>query len=222
MGPSGPTFSFLPGRYVKEIGRIRNALLLLLLTTSFCFAAGSESNSQNSELAIWGGHSFHNGHVFGFDQDSSLTLAGASYARPFFHFRSFALKYRADIIPYARLNEPARFTASGHAATSLRRSITGGGVAPVGIQLEVPRFWRLQPVFHSTGGFLYFKDRVLSPRASQFNFTIDLGSDLRFITSRHSALTVGYMYHHLSNANIANSNPGVDSQMVIFGVELFR
>jgi lipid A 3-O-deacylase len=59
--------------------------------------------------------------------------------------------------------------------------------------------------------------------ATQFNFTAQLGGGVQlFTSSRRAALDLGYKYHHISNANLGNRNPGMDSHMLFIGVSLFR
>ena len=59
--------------------------------------------------------------------------------------------------------------------------------------------------------------------ATQFNFTAQLGGGVQlFTSSRRTAIDLGYKYHHISNANLGNQNPGMDSHMLFVGVSLFR
>ena len=71
------------------------------------------------------------------------------------------------------------------------------------------------------GQRLNFARPVLSPRGSQLNFTIHYGGGVQVFTSAHRAITLGYKYHHMSNAEIAD-NPGTDSNMVYIGWSFFR
>jgi opacity protein-like surface antigen len=58
---------------------------------------------------------------------------------------------------------------------------------------------------------------------THFNFTAQLGGGVQLFTfSRHAALDLGYKYHHISNANLGDKNPGMDSHMVFVGVSLLR
>jgi hypothetical protein len=100
--------------------------------------------------------------------------------------------------------------------------VYGAGANPVGLQVKLPHSRSIEPFLDSLGGFLYFTDRVLSPEASQFNFTIDLGVGLLIRMAETKGLKFGYRYHHLSNANISAHNPGVDSQIVYVGFSFLK
>jgi opacity protein-like surface antigen len=81
---------------------------------------------------------------------------------------------------------------------------------------------RIQPLWDVQGGFLYFTQRVLAAEGSQFQFTIASGPGAQIFFTPRTAITVGYRYHHLSNANISKRNPGTDTHQLYFSFSLFR
>lgn len=200
---------------------------LAIVAVACCLAAsanGSDADrSPKNEITLWGGSSAgSNGHVFGFARDRRLVQFGASYDRRMWSHSSFSLAYRAEVIPIALLFEPKQFGAGSEAIGTGRRSTYGGGLNPLGLKLKLRPAARVQPYFDYAGGFLYFTDRVLSPLASQYNFTVYLGTGLEFRTGEHKAIQFGYRYHHLSNANISNRNPGVDTNFFYMGFTFLR
>jgi hypothetical protein len=59
--------------------------------------------------------------------------------------------------------------------------------------------------------------------AQQFNFTAQFGGGLQLLSpGRRTALDVGYKYHHISNANLDRTNPGMASHMFFVGVSFYR
>src|SRR5438309_506190 len=92
-----------------------------------------------------------------------------------------------------------------------RAYANGVGGSPIGAQVNFVHFHRVEPFLTSGGGFLYFNHRMFGT-TQQFNFTAQLGGGVQlFTTSRRTALDLGYKYHHISNANLGNQNPGLDS-----------
>jgi Lipid A 3-O-deacylase (PagL) len=73
-------------------------------------------------------------------------------------------------------------------------------------------------VFGGTGGVLWFTRAVPQNDAAKFNFTAAAVAAVQFRTGAHSALRVGYQYHHTSNAHSGASNPGLNSSMLIVSV----
>ena len=207
-------------RVPHPIERMARVLLTILLFGTFCSA--QEFGASPHEFSFWTGGSFASGHVFGFAQDRRLYLANARYGRSFANFKSIRLRYTAEITPVAVLSEPYEAGVPTLGAGTSREYIYGGGFSPIGLQVNFCDGKRLQPVLDSNGGALWFTRKVLSPDASRFNFTVHMGLGLQtFIAKRH-AVTFGYRYHHLSNANITDRNPGTDSHMVFISFSLLR
>ena len=102
------------------------------------------------------------------------------------------------------------------------RWVYGAGLSPVGTQIDFRPQARLRPFFEVTGGFLYFTSKVLASGGTQFNFTIAPGGGVHIALSPRTALTLGYKYHHMSNADLNHDNPGVDSEELYCGISLFR
>ena len=81
---------------------------------------------------------------------------------------------------------------------------------------------RVQPFVTSGGGFLYFNQRMFGTK-QQFNFTAQFGGGVQLLnSSRRVSLYLGYKYHHISNANLDTTNPGLGSHTLFLGVSLFR
>ena len=87
---------------------------------------------------------------------------------------------------------------------------------------------------HSTQNGLQFKtvgfcsnapagpDRQSQFRASQFNFTLQIAPGLRYFLNKRAALSLEYRFHHISDANTTEHNPGLNSYFVLLGFSIFR
>jgi hypothetical protein len=200
--------------------------------SSFNAAPGAETAAQNSggpyglekaanEFGVWGGGSFSGPTLIGSTEDTRLGLLAFRYARVLARGDSLALKYTVDAVPLATLSFPV-FEASGAGVREVRRTITGAGVAPVGFQLNFRRRERVQPFAQTSGGFVYFGERIPTAQGAQFNFTADFGGGVQWKTAARRAWTVGYRYHHVSNGYRADVNPGFDSNLFYVGFSIFR
>jgi hypothetical protein len=179
--------------------------------------------TQTHQFTQWNAISLGSGNVFGFAHDRRLYESGLAYGFAFFHTRRISLRYSLEVIPVAYLSEPYLNGSPtlGRVSTE-RREIYGGGVSPVGFQLNLRRGRRLQPMADFHAGFLYFSRRILSDQASQFNFTVALGLGAQLFTTGRGAISAGVRYHHLSNANITSRNPGTDSYQLWVGYSVLR
>jgi hypothetical protein len=195
-------------------------------------APGAESGAQNSggpyglekganEFGVWGGGSFSAPTLLGSTERTRSALLAFRYARVLARGDSLALKYTVDAVPLARLSFPV-LESSGAGFREVRRTITGAGLAPVGFQLNFRRRERVQPFAQTSGGFLYFGERIPTQQGAQFNFTADFGGGVQWKTAARRAWTVGYRYHHVSNGYRADVNPGFDSNLFYVGFSIFR
>ncbi len=109
------------------------------------------------------------------------------------------------------LSDGVTYTGSEVLFCSGRRWVIGEGMSPVGFQWNfVPRH-PLQPFFIGHGGYMYSTKPIPITDSGAFNFTFDLGAGLEFFQSHKRSIRAEFRYHHISNHNTADENPGVDN-----------
>ena len=201
------------------------AILLLLLfagSSSAQSAPHEDTAPPKNEFAVLLGGSYFSTNVLAFSEDRKLVITELRYARQLTTRRRFSLKMTMDLVPAAILIEPKNVELTSRIIPgSPWRSVYGWGLTPVGLQMNFRPRKRVQPFAESTFGFLHFNSRVISPAASRFNFTVDLGPGVQLFATPRQAVTLGYRYHHLSNADIAPRNPGADSNIFYVGYSFF-
>jgi hypothetical protein len=207
-------------------------LLVPLFHVATSFAQTTETyGTQRGDFSTWTSFSVGgNGHLFDFAQNRSLYLTGIRYGWTIGHWNKLGgmnLRYTPEIIPVAYLRDrvldrPSPLDNFASLTVLHDEYVYGAGANPVGLQMNFRRGKRFQPLWDFEGGFLYFTRQVLAVDGSQFQFTVAAGSGAQFYINRHTALTVGYHYHHMSNADISNHNPGVDTNQLYFSFSLFR
>lgn len=101
-----------------------------------------------------------------------------------------------------------------YVSTCSRRWVIGEGMSPVGFRWSFLPRRRLQPMFTGHGGYMYSTQPIPLSDSGSFNFTFDLGAGLELYRSRSQSLRVEYRYHHISNHDTANDNPGIDNGVV--------
>jgi hypothetical protein len=186
-------------------------LFALFLSTS---AIAQERQHAYSEYTYWFNGAFENGHVFSSTVGARNYQLESRYERLIYWREPFAVRWVFDAVPLALVGD--RYTNTGRRAYSY-----GVGGSPIGAQVNFVHYRRVEPFLTSGGGFLYFNHHMFG--ATQFNFTAQLGGGVQlFTSSRRTAIDLGYKYHHISNANLGNQNPGLDSHMLFVGLSLFR
>ena len=171
------------------------------------------------EFGTWWGLSLMSGHIWGYAKDIKYMPVDVQYSYLLHAGEHWNFRYSPEITALAMLDEPVSGQTSRY--TQRMRSY-GGGVSPVGFRATFLPESRLQPFLSTNGGMIYFDHRVLSPQGSQFIYTIDYGCGLTFFHTRREAVSLGYRYQHLSNANISLHNPGTDANTFYVEVSRFR
>jgi Lipid A 3-O-deacylase (PagL) len=199
---------------MKTIARILAFSVFVLLATSFNYA---QTGRSEPNFAVWSGANFANGHIVGFSQDRRMVQAAFTWTPALLRRSSFTLRYRIDAIPIALLHD-FRYVRSGQPNSAPKEWVPGFGLSPAGVQLDFHNRTRLKPFVEVTGGFLYFRRKVLAYDETQFQFTVAPGVGARILLAGRTAVEFGYKYQHMSNANIDRTNPGLDSQIVYTGL----
>ena len=193
---------------------LTSAFLIFLGIFIPASAPAQESQRSYSEYTCWLNGAFANGHAFSNTLDGRNYQLECRYERLLYQRGPLAVRWVFDALPLVVVGYPR--TGNGRRVYSY-----AAGGSPIGAQVNLVHYRRVEPFLTSGGGFLYFNHHMFG--ATQFNFTAQLGAGVQLFTaSRRTALDLGFKYHHISNANLVNYNPGMDSYMVFVGVSLFR
>ncbi len=98
--------------------------------------------------------------------------------------------------------------------TTCGRQWTFGQVfTPIGFKYSMRTRHRPQPYLIGTLGYMYTSRPVPVAAAESFNFVFDFGAGLELFHSKHNkrSFSIETRYHHFSNRNTAESNPGTDN-----------
>ena len=184
---------------------------------------------KKNELAVWGGFAPDIPRVFGGSRKSTFGEIGLRYSRRIATTENLALKYQIDFIPLAIINyERERLIRPTPTSFGFDRSdqtAYGAGITPVNFQLNFRRKSKIQPFITAEAGFLIFNKSIPDDRSAlrpnqvgrRFNFTLAAGGGVEFLTDDARSYTVGFKFHHISNASTGNINPGFDQNLFYFG-----
>jgi hypothetical protein len=178
-----------------------------------------DSASLHSELGIFGVLPLANGSLKGVTSDRHFFLFGVSYSLLLGHGRVCDVRWVSEIMPLELLAEPfikgTNIQTLNAVSPFTETKVTYGvGTNPLGTDVIFLPGRRWQPFTGVHGGFSYFTRNVLGSEATKFNFMIDGRAGLRFPFHDGKSLAIAYMFQHMSNAYIADDNPGVDSHMI--------
>jgi hypothetical protein len=182
----------------------------------------------DNEFGFWGGGSFQATTLFGGlhedeAQDRRFFIAAFRYGRTLAANDSMALQYTLDAIPLAvATGNIVQITTVGPVTTFRRETAYGGGLTPLGLQLDFNNGSRVHPFIHVNGGGLIFNESVPLPDAGSFAFVGEAGTGVRIFTSEKRAVTLGLRFHHISNGDLSGSNRGLNQFIVYGGFSVFK
>ena len=182
----------------------------------------------DNEFGGWGGISFKATTIFaGLSEaeadDRKFFLAAFRYGRTLYANDTIALQYTLDAIPVAVATGVITSRTSVGGVTVFQRDTAyGGGLSPLGLQLDFANGSRVHPFAHVNAGFLGFTKAVPIEDSGKFAFTLEGGGGVRIFTSDRRAVTLGLRLHHISNGDRSGSNRGLNQFVFYAGFSVFK
>ena len=180
---------------------------ILLIASSLSLAqAGPEQGGHEIEIFAGGGHSVSGGRG-----DTSAFNAGLRYGWVITgpHLPGFLrgrFEYAVDAVPVFFVFQPAN-------------TAYGAGFDPITLKWNFVRHGRLSPYIELCGGVVFTNQNVPT-YTNTVNFMDQAALGTHILGAKYNwSLEVRYM--HISNAGLANLNPGVNTVQVRLGVGKF-
>lgn len=92
-----------------------------------------------------------------------------------------------------------------------RRWTFGEAMSPIGLQWNFMPRRKTQPFLIAHGGYMFSTQPIPTANAGSFNFTFDLGAGIEMYRSKTRSVGAEFRYHHISNHNTSEENPGIDN-----------
>ena len=94
------------------------------------------------------------------------------------------------------------------------RVLITDSLSPAGLRWNFLPRHKTQFFASAHGGYMFSTQAIPLNGAGSFNFTFDVGAGLEFYRSRNRSIRLEYRYHHISNNNSADLNPGIDNGLI--------
>jgi hypothetical protein len=143
------------------------------------------------------------------------------------------LSYAADVIPFLLSQNTAdeglsvwscgvNYCGNATSPYPWRTSAVGFGALPIGLVVRVRPGSAFALRARASGGAVYLSRPVPVMQSRNFNFVAEasVGAEVRLV--RGVALGVGLTHNHISNANTAPVNLGMDTRLVELGFTFSR
>jgi hypothetical protein len=95
-----------------------------------------------------------------------------------------------------------------------RQWTIGESMLPAGFQWNFRPRHALQPFLVAHGGYIYSTHPIPLSTAGSFNFAFDAGAGFELYQSKGRSIRAGARFHHISNADTSNFNPGIDNVLL--------
>lgn len=210
---------------------ICGAAFTLFISTSV-FAQANDNpfllKRGDNEFGFWGGFSPAATTIFGGlhedeAKDRKFFIAALRYGRTLAANNSLALQYTLDVVPVAvATGTIVSRTTVGSVTTFQRETAYGGGVTPLGLQLDFANGSKVHPFAHVNGGLLWFNKSVPIEDAGSFAYVGEAGGGVRIFTSEKRAVSIGVRFHHISNGDRQGSNRGLNQFVIYAGFSVFK
>ena len=217
---------------MKLFLQLVSASVIALCLSPVVFAQADDNPFElkrgNNEFGFWGGFSPTATTIFGGlhddeAKDRKFAIAAFRYGRTLAANDSLALQYTLDAVPLAVATGTivGRTTVAGF--TNFRRETAyGGGVTPLGLQLDFANGAKVHPFVHVNGGLLWFNKSVPIEDAGKLALVGETGGGIRIFTSERRAVSLGVRFHHISNGDRSGSNRGLNQFVIYAGFSIFR
>ncbi len=124
--------------------------------------------------------------------------------------------YQFGLIPYIEFDYPRRDEGN------IRGKSKGFGISPLGLGITNEFSKIVSIAMYSYSGLILMDKRFPTDKGRKLNYTFSLSVETILKTSDHISLSLGYKFHHISNAQTGKENPGVDSNFLTLSLILSR
>ncbi len=190
---------------MRALGRIPAALVLAWGSLSFAQAA-PEQGGHEVQIWVGGGDSVPGGTAKTGAFNAGLRYGWILTGPHLPGFLRGRFEYTVDAVPIFLVFQPAN-------------TAYGVGFDPLGLKWNFQRRGRISPYLELTGGTL-FTDHNVPTNTNTVNFMDQAALGMHILGPRYN-VSLELRYMHISNAGLANLNPGVNTVQVRLGVGRF-
>ncbi|MCW9708187.1 acyloxyacyl hydrolase [Fodinibius salsisoli] len=173
--------------------------------------------SPPHEFTIWAGFAFDSYSFWGKTPDTRIQSIGFGYNRKLLPIKQAVLEYHLRLDLYSSYSYPSFNTTK----SKKRSSLSGLGISPLGFQLNFLSTKTVQPFLSTSTGLIFLDNPFPDFRGKKINFTLSAGAGLEIQLSPSASLSFGIKYHHLSNGERGEVNPGIDSNIYYTSITIF-
>jgi hypothetical protein len=168
---------------------------------------------KDSQIVLLAGYSPISVRLLGKTPDSQTQFSYLGYRKEM-DYRILGLKtyYSVGLYPVIKYNYSKRDN------NGLKDVSRGVGISPIGFYMTK----EIRPGFawsFSSNGGLIFMDKIFpTDKGKKLNYMFDLNGEFIWALNPNISLSLGYKFHHISNAQTGTENPGLDSNIFFISI----
>lgn len=175
----------------------------------------SQELKEKNEFSLWAGFAFNSYRLWGKMPNAKIRSTGIQYNRKLAYKRKLILEYKISASLYSKYSYPSSLE------DNTRTSLSGFGISPLGFQVNFAGDKKVQPFLNTSAGLMLLNKRFPDIRGKKMNFTFGAGGGIEILLSKSVSLSAGIKYHHLSNGDRGEINPGIDSNLYYTTITIF-
>lgn len=175
----------------------------------------SQELKEKNEFSLWAGFAFDSYRLWGKMPDTEIRSLGVRYNRKLLFKKNLILEYNLSASLYSKYSYPSSLDKNA------RTSLSGFGISPLGFQVNFAGHKKVQPFLNTSTGLMLLNKRFPDIRGKKMNFTFGAGGGIEILLSKSVSLSAGIKYHHLSNGDRGEINPGIDSNLYYTTITIF-
>lgn len=196
------------------LGLFASAILCLFLFGEINGQEKTFQTQNNISFRTWVGYSKKSVSLLGKTKNSSSLIYGIGVKKLINKQKDYTINYTADVVPYIYYKYPKRDDGDQITET------TGFGFSPVGFELEYELSRFIGFISSTSGYFIYIRDTFPTDKGRKLNFAFDISPGFRLKIIEPISVVMGYKFHHISNAQTGEENPGIDSNFLFFTFQI--
>lgn len=197
-------------------------------SASFCTHDPVAEDTRH-QFEFLAGYSPQSATLIGTTENRRFVLAGFEYSYRCWVWRDTSISFTPGILPAAILLQAAEYLYTyRNGSYALRQTpshaVYGFGILPIGFMVDFARRRVIHPFFELRGGIIASTEPipVNTIDATGLNFLFDFGGGIQWAVANRRAISFGYKFLHISNADTTPTNPGIDNNVFYAGFSFLR
>lgn len=189
---------------------------LTVVSSFYCATANAQSSEQERYVTIIGGYSPQSIIFLGKTPDSQSIYNYLGTGRKLkSQFAGMDTYITFGIFPFIEFVYPKRDEGN------IKRTVTGFGLSPLGFDFQKRITLNTSLNTRVSSGIMVIDRTFPTDKGRKLNYSFDISLALQRFVFPKTSVSLGYRFHHISNAQTGRENPGLDSNFLFISLKRY-